>query len=82
MHHHALLGKPTGRNPPSFTGSFYHDGPKMKQGKIKKENIIQKSKKKFEKTKKQFKISLFSEQHSKNCGISDGCSLAYPAGMS
>ena len=51
-------------------------------GKIKKENIIQKSKKKFEKTKKQFKISLFSEQQSKNCGISDGCSLAYPAGMS
>ena len=36
MHHHALLGKPIGRNPPSFTGSFYHDGPEMKQGKIKK----------------------------------------------
>jgi len=54
----------------------------MKQGKIKKQNIIQKLKKQFEKTKKQFKIGLFSEQQSKNCSISDGCSLAYPAGMS
>ena len=41
MHHHALLGKPTGRNPPSFTGSFYHDGPEMKQGKIKKQNMTE-----------------------------------------